>query len=1769
MILRRGLLSISFVIAALAGYSQTPGLAWVGVFEGDNSKSVHQVAVDFAGNVYTVGHFFENLDVDPLTDEHIISSLGSFDAFVVKQNSLGEFQWVVHVGSLEMQSASTVNVDANGDIIVSGYFEGTVDFEPGLGVTQFTSPSVSAFVMKLNTNGGLIWAKAFNNTDGDSNINALTIDLTNNNIFIAGQITGTADADPSPVVSNLVSAGSIDIWVAKFSPDGNLVSASSAGGPGDDYPTKIAIDNDEQIIVTGMFSETTDLDPGPGIAPFTASSAEDAFILKLDNSLNFVWGKQVTTTSQFYVGNIDTDPANNNIIFNGSLYGSADFDPGTGAVTLTSGGDSDFFVASYTPSGDLNWAKKAGSLQMETGLSMAVDESGNIIMAGRYSATFDVDPDGAVIDLIPASNQGWNMYLTKFNNNGELLWYHPIPSGDIIDPYYLTLDNDDNIYIVGDWNEEVNFSSNTCVDGNRVTHDNALPFVVKYNAISDIACFGFLEQPESNVVGCENQRSVFSALAAGTSSITYQWQRFNGSVWVDVTDEEEDTDNNENGYAGSKTPYFDMFYVPGGEEGDYRCVVNGDGVTTIYSNTVSVDVIPRPPVPGVVATSGCGPGNYALQAIGQPIDFKWYIGDLDDGSFENEELIDGESGDSFTHFFDENAAVGVSQTNSGCEGDKALVIINTETCAQPPGLVWAERLSPGLIEPTSMVIDGNNDVYIAGQFYSTVDFDPGTGTFPLIPNGTDDYFVAKYSPSGTLYWAVQTDMSIFDMDIGTDDDLYYVGDFQGTVDFNPGTGTFPMTAAGTSQDIAIVELHADDGTFSWAKQIAGSSNENANFARGIAIGPVGTIHITGSFTRTMDFNPAPGGGAAVVNLTSASTAGPDIFVAKYDQDGGYLWAKRMGSTAFVERGNDITVDASGNVYTVGVYQTTVDFDPNAGSVPLGSAGATDAFIQKLNSIGDLVWAKRIGGGSADQALTVDLDAAGNPVIGGHFNGLVDFDPNGGTFNLSSNGQPSFILKLAADGTLLWAKASGGTLENILVTPGNLVLITGVLADDEVDFDPGPSTYNLGTAVDSDAFLSQLDASGNFLWAYNTNASGLGYFPNEGTVVAVDGTGDIYLTGFFTNTADFDPTNCTYPMSTSDGSRELFIQKVRPALATICFVRQPEEVIGCDGKQVVLTTEATGTTNITYKWQKYNTSFSYFEDITPAPGYGGINTRELTISATATFGEGTYRVIAKGDNASDQSSSGANITVAATPAPPTTVPESFCSPGVKVLAVAGGTNGDYRWYEDISGEPVADAVDDTFVTRFLNSTTTYFATRLVNGCESDFQTVNATINLNVAPPAVIDGVSCASPASVTLTAAGATGGNNYYWYETAQAEDVMIDDYEETFQTPVLPSTTSYYVAIGDGICESLRVEVVAQIGSATNPTGSTVSNCGPGAVTLTADGGVDGNYRWYTQASGGTAITAAVNGSYVTPTLTSTTQYFVSIDDGSCESMRALATAVIDALPAAPTAGGATVCTNASATLIAASGTTGTFNWYAAATGGSPVHTGASFTTPNLAVATTYHVSIFDTECESTRTAVTVTVNNCATNAPPVIQTTTSSTGIEGTVSINLTPLLSDPDNNLDLTTLRIVIQPKSGAFASIDQNGQLDVDYSGVSFSGNDELTIEVCDNAGSCVQQVIRIRVSGEVEVFNAVSPNGDGKNDVLHLDFIDVIEETRVNKVMIFNRWGSLVFEVQNYNNTTNAFTGKNVNGNELPSGTYFYRIEFASGRTAKTGYLSLKR
>jgi uncharacterized membrane protein YqhA len=431
-------------------------------------------------------------------------------------------------------------------------------------------------------------------------------------------------------------------------------------------------------------------------------------------------------------------------------------------------------------------------------------------------------------------------------------------------------------------------------------------------------------------------------------------------------------------------------------------------------------------------------------------------------------------------------------------------------------------------------LDVSGNVYTTGYFSGTTDFDPGPGIFNLTSLGGSDIFISKLDSSGNFVWAKQFGGTGNDAGNSIAIDIYgnicTTGYFWGTVDFDPGIGVYNLTSAG-SADVFVSKLDTS-GNFIWAKQMGGTNYE---LGSSIYTDTYGNVYTTGYFYGISDFDP----GAGVYNLTSAGSA--DVFISKLDTAGNFIWAKRLGG-AYHDYPYSITADVSGNVYTTGIFLNTADFDPGAGVYNLSSAGQYDIFVSKLNAFGNFEWAKRIGGIGLDYGLSISYDASGNIYTVGSFYDTVDFDPGVGVFNMiSASGPNTFISKLDTAGNFVWAKSMEGLWGNIglsitIDTSGN-VYSTGYF-NGIVDFDPGTGTFNLTSVGGSDIFVSKLDVSGNFIWAKQLGGTNDDY----GYSISTDASGNVYTTGAFSGTADFDPGIGTFNL-TSAGWDDIFVHKL--------------------------------------------------------------------------------------------------------------------------------------------------------------------------------------------------------------------------------------------------------------------------------------------------------------------------------------------------------------------------------------------------------------------------------------------------------------------------------------------------------------------------------------------------------------------------------------------------------------------------------------------------
>jgi len=345
------------------------------------------------------------------------------------------------------------------------------------------------------------------------------------------------------------------------------------------------------------------------------------------------------------------------------------------------------------------------------------------------------------------------------------------------------------------------------------------------------------------------------------------------------------------------------------------------------------------------------------------------------------------------------------------------------------------------------------------------------------------------------------------------------GEFSGSADFDPGPAVEERTSIGGS-DIFLCKYDST-GNFLWARTWGGA--RHLDFAGAVGVDSSGDIYAAGIFENTVDFDPGPG-----LDEHTASHS-PGFWVTKFDESGDWLWT-RTWDGAMWDVNLGLTIDGSGNVLVTGQFSGQVDFDPGPGEESHKWNGNCDTFCSEFDSTGNFLGVRTSGGTKDSRCRVVAADRSGNTFVAGFFGGTVDFDPGPTVDMHACNGWwDVYLIKFRSPGdfffdsteTFLWARTWGGPSVDyawgLAVDSGGSAYITGYFSE-SVDFDPGPGVDNHESEGDWDIYVSKLDSSGNFLWARTWGGGGR----DQGYGVAVDGAGNVLVTGSFSGAVDFDP-----------------------------------------------------------------------------------------------------------------------------------------------------------------------------------------------------------------------------------------------------------------------------------------------------------------------------------------------------------------------------------------------------------------------------------------------------------------------------------------------------------------------------------------------------------------------------------------------------------------------------------------------------------------------
>ncbi|MBK7761882.1 MAG: SBBP repeat-containing protein [Bacteroidetes bacterium] len=471
--------------------------------------------------------------------------------------------------------------------------------------------------------------------------------------------------------------------------------------------------------------------------------------------------------------------------------------------------------------------------------------------------------------------------------------------------------------------------------------------------------------------------------------------------------------------ANAQAPTLEWVKSMGGSGNDDARSITVDASGNLYTTGQFSGTVDFNPGPGVFnLTSGGGGINLSafiskLDAAGN---FMWAKSLNGEGIVEGVSIaIDGVgnvyTAGHFDGFADFDPGVGIFNLIS--MGDEDIYISKLNASGN---FMWAKKIGGISFDfLASLKLDAAGNVITAGRYSGTVDFDPNAGVFNLTQGSgigiVYSTFISKLDANGNFIWAksmIGTDVSTaYSIALDTANNIYIAGSFRGTVDFDPNAGIANLTAAGTDSisDGYISKLDAA-GNYVWAKRIG---DNNSEIAETIGVDALGNVYTTGWYSGTVDFDPNAG------IFTQTSSGGYNMYILKLDAAGDFIWAKSLQTNAVFsdEYVWDFAIDDLNNLYCTGYFLGTVDFNPNAGIFNLVSAADVDIFILKLDALGNFVWAKSMGGLGMDYAYSIALDAARNVYTTGFFTNTVDFNPDAGVVNVTSNGGADiFIHKMS-------------------------------------------------------------------------------------------------------------------------------------------------------------------------------------------------------------------------------------------------------------------------------------------------------------------------------------------------------------------------------------------------------------------------------------------------------------------------------------------------------------------------------------------------------------------------------------------------------------------------------------------------------------------------------------------------------------------------------------------------------------------------------------
>ena len=920
----------------------------------------------------------------------------------------------------------------------------------------------------------LIFANKESNTGYGGNVTVeKSIKDSNGNNYLIGRFYSIADFDPSTAETNLTAISSQygDMFIAKYNANGDLLWAKNIGGSG--YVNCSAVVTGGNFIyIAGKYTSTIDFDPSTNTSNLTSANGayEAAYLAKYDLNGTYVTSKSIDGETELKINGLSF--SNSQLYVSGNFTGAVDFDPSASTLNLSTNGGIDIFISKYSTLLAPLWAYNIGGTGNDTCYSQTVTSTGELIIAGSYLNTVDFDPSASSNVLVNTQSYNpqiiQNTYIAKYSTSGGFVWAKDI--GAKVYPFGSITSSIPNVVC--------DASNNILIAGvfNQTSDFDPSAAAVNITISSITTTATFIAKYDSN-----GNYSWVKRLSSSNKGITFNNSSSNITIFGTFSNTNPiDFDPGTPVYTLSSTNgtnYFATYDLNGN-------FVYANNIKPTITNLISNET------QGIFVTGYfSGTNDFDPSSLGVANQFSvltnGFIAKYDtNGAYVNVKPIGGNKVSNYTGNF-----------------------IST---------------------------DGAGNIYRAGNLSATTDLDPSSSTFNVSSPSGSGIFISKYTPSGSFIWgntvpgSEGTLLLISVMNTDTNGNTYVIG----SADANGVLSSFLLK-------------YDPNGNNVWTKQINGSINAT----RRIVFDALGNFYVSGTITgaTAIDFDPSPFG----TNLLNPNNR-QVIYIAKYSPQGEHLWAKTLtqsGSDSY-EYLYDFQI-RNNSLYVVGrIFGNIINFSPTVSYLNVSDNGFAAQYDLSGNYQNSGVFLGDETIYSSSTCTSIAFDNDDNYYLTTFFSGTIDFDLSPTSVNnLTSlpDGTAGYLrstamCKYSSNGTLLWAKQINAlnsssvvyinTLRSFINTNNELILCGSGIGSN--DFDPSASDFILASPSVNGVFVGYVFVAiynkdnGDFIWANKIDSNA----DLALNCVSMNNNQDLFISGQFKDSADFDLTSGVQTLSTA-------------------------------------------------------------------------------------------------------------------------------------------------------------------------------------------------------------------------------------------------------------------------------------------------------------------------------------------------------------------------------------------------------------------------------------------------------------------------------------------------------------------------------------------------------------------------------------------------------------------------------------------------------------